>query len=809
MNNTDEILKRVLLNMRYDSKMTLKENVSLVTNLLNEQVTSTTKVGDYTVSFDSEYKRIKIDSPSGREYYWRPSGGWYRITYNLGNETFTDLDPTKESKTITTLRYVLKKSGIGSLYYIKNTEQGNNFRSWVNKKDPSFAKSINLSLEGPYDNDYIRKAWSKYGDEYKEELKTNKPLGSNDADTQRTIQDLKSKGFDASGAVSMNQAFALAALRGTKKLTDKISSNMGGSTFQVHSICVKKVGSTCAPGTYLTVDSFNLDMANKINSLTDKSLNLVVNDKGTLQNAESSSKGWKPPQYTFLQNFYFDWGKIMEDLTNTFKYDKNAYKSDLFPDGWWGWFTTYWGSDILNNIKTHPDPQNVKVTDKNEYDKKYTMWSTEFIHDASSFIEIGTLILGLIPSPLSPLLLGISTGAGLVDAGTYFAEGDKYMGSMMLALEIIPGGEFLKVFKGSKTATKLGKEGTLELLEGGAKKTLSGSEEIAFQDLKQELKVIAPEVASATQKQIVKNVKTGLLKTFKTLGGGLVNFFKIVKLVWKITGKIPEMVIKVGGTAWTIDKLYLAFYGRDEDRQNSDIRKLYYLLKDGQLPDDLDMEKNIALLQQMIPETIDKKMWESGLNIGKEDDELLLQSIRNFNEKNFKSGNYNSSQSDQTYVKSPTIESVKNGDKFITYGMFGPEITEIKNIIKTKWYGDVNDEKLQKTISNDKFDDDLYQIITDFQLNIIPKYFESEIKSTELGEIGKETLDYLNRSSINKMKIKKIDSYSLEKDKWDFYFLNKRTNKWVPVSYEDYLIYKDDSFKVTATPKSNNETIKR
>jgi hypothetical protein len=84
MNNTEELLKRVLLNMKYDSRKTLKENINLIGNLLNEQLT--TNVGDYTVSFDSEYKRIKIDSPSGREYYWSPSGGWYRVTYNLGNE---------------------------------------------------------------------------------------------------------------------------------------------------------------------------------------------------------------------------------------------------------------------------------------------------------------------------------------------------------------------------------------------------------------------------------------------------------------------------------------------------------------------------------------------------------------------------------------------------------------------------------------------------------------------------------------------------------------------------------------------------
>ena len=475
--------------MKYDSRMSLKENVNLIGNLLNEQLTSTTNVGDYTVSFDSEYKRIKIDSPSGREYYWSPSDGWYRVTYNLGNETFTDLDPAKESKTITTLRYVLKKSGIGSLYYIKNTEQGNKFREWVNKKDPTFAKSIDLSLKGPYNNDYIRKAWAKYGDEYKEVLKPKTSLGSVDADTQRIIQDLKSKGFDASGAVSMNQAYALAALRGTKKLTDQINERIFGSFDSPYFVCVKKVGSTCSPGSYLITDTFNVAMAQKINSRKDE-----------------NSNGLKPPQYTLLTNFYFDWGKIMNDYTNAFKYDKNAYKSELFPDGWWNWFTSYWGTDNLNQISLSKDPKLIKVPGGGHGYPSGGLTSSD-VHTFLTVVELGSLLLAFIPSPLSPILFGISTAAGLADAGTYYYEGDKYMGSMMLALEIIPGGELLKIFKGTKTAVKLGKEGTIELLEKGSKGTLNGNEKIVYNNLVSDLKSVDKQITKSAKKQIGIEIK--------------------------------------------------------------------------------------------------------------------------------------------------------------------------------------------------------------------------------------------------------------------------------------------------------------
>jgi hypothetical protein len=49
----------------------------------------------------------------------------------------------------------------------KNKAEGDAFRGWVNNKYPVYAKSIVLSKTGDYDNSYIRKAYAKYGAEYK------------------------------------------------------------------------------------------------------------------------------------------------------------------------------------------------------------------------------------------------------------------------------------------------------------------------------------------------------------------------------------------------------------------------------------------------------------------------------------------------------------------------------------------------------------------------------------------------------------------------------------------------------------------
>ena len=49
---------------------------------------------------------------------------------------------------------------------IKNKEEGDAFRQWINETYPEYAKNIDLDKEGAYDNSYIKKAWEKYGGDY-------------------------------------------------------------------------------------------------------------------------------------------------------------------------------------------------------------------------------------------------------------------------------------------------------------------------------------------------------------------------------------------------------------------------------------------------------------------------------------------------------------------------------------------------------------------------------------------------------------------------------------------------------------------
>jgi len=49
----------------------------------------------------------------------------------------------------------------------KTKDEGNAFRKWVRKEDKAYAEEIDLDEEGRYDNSIIKKAWEKYGKDYK------------------------------------------------------------------------------------------------------------------------------------------------------------------------------------------------------------------------------------------------------------------------------------------------------------------------------------------------------------------------------------------------------------------------------------------------------------------------------------------------------------------------------------------------------------------------------------------------------------------------------------------------------------------
>ena len=195
-------------------------------------------------------------------------------------------------------------------------------------------------------------------------------------------------------------------------------------------------------------------------------------------------------------------------------------------------------------------------------------------HEFLNCIEITSGVLGMLPTPLAPLFLGISVIAGVADAKLYFDENDPYMGTMMLALTLIPGGDLLKIFKTSKAFQKIGVSGLKKLIKAYKSGNLKKESVKYLKEFTNIFKL--PSVTKQVSKGIIEasllTLKSNLKnKSSKFLINFLIYLYKISKWAGKTT-------FKVGGIVFTIDKLYLLIFADNEkyfnSRQKNELRML-------------------------------------------------------------------------------------------------------------------------------------------------------------------------------------------------------------------------------------------
>lgn len=185
-------------------------------------------------------------------------------------------------------------------------------------------------------------------------------------------------------------------------------------------------------------------------------------------------------------------------------------------------------------------------------------FSTYNTHDWLSLIEITTGLLGLIPTPASPILLGISAAAGVSDAYVYYKEGDKYMAGIMLILSVIPGGELVSILKKTNVFSKKGSGYVAKLLKKSkAGKTLTEVEQKELKEVAETMTENAGEVKGLLKKGLKKSVVAYLKdKTPKWMANAL------ARLIKTRAYKASKVVFKTGGLIYGFDKLYL-FTNRD------------------------------------------------------------------------------------------------------------------------------------------------------------------------------------------------------------------------------------------------------
>ena len=189
-------------------------------------------------------------------------------------------------------------------------------------------------------------------------------------------------------------------------------------------VCVTALGTSCKGSQpYLTTKNFSLNLA-KI---------LAGSGIGVRKDFLGSEIQYPASYIVMLHGFYFDYGKIYKDLKDTFKRDPHAFKSSLFPDGWWNFFTQAYGTGGNEGISNFKNATNIirqlsasdivggKITTLNQYDKGGSLWSFlgDCFTDYHCVLDIASIATLAIPG----VGLAVSAGLDFINAASYGVEG--------------------------------------------------------------------------------------------------------------------------------------------------------------------------------------------------------------------------------------------------------------------------------------------------------------------------------------------------------------------------------------------------
>lgn len=334
-------------------------------------------------------------------------------------------------------------------------------------------------------------------------------------------------------------------------------------------------------------------------------------------------------------------------------------------------------------------------------------WDT---HDILNAVELGAIAVAIIGSggSLAPLFFGIGAIAGIADSVVYFAEGDPYMGTMMLALNLLGVDDIVKLVKWGGS---LFKEVTKETIESIAKKklgkiALTESEKQIYDQVSQFVYKNQNDLSKAMQQQMAYNfATTGIYGSAIKNKWDLKIFFNLLYKLNSIGLGVPGLVLKLGGVALTADQLYLLVNGNDESRKNSGIGKIMDMIY-GSEDDQTKIQKlnkdaieAFKQLQEDIKNNAGKYLNPDAALILFKTDPTQMASYEQidsyFNQLNQMKGEkpdpkiVQANETNITYVQAPPIKDVIENNKIISFGMSGDSVNEINRILMEKGYSDI------------------------------------------------------------------------------------------------------------------------
>ena len=296
---------------------------------------------------------------------------------------------------------------------------------------------------------------------------------------------LKSQGLNVDGLMSSsmprplsaNHHFNLCALFSIKDITNFQANKIGWNNKECMSIGLSSLG--------------NVKMKSKLLNTYDSSVGtLIDNRKSPLYTQFSNTVS---PSYAnfFLSDFYFQWGKLLNDINDS----ESSAATVYFPDGVYNFMSTYYGTPNVSKIK--------KTIESVKAGCQGGGLTPEQGHKILSTL---TFISTFIPV-VGPF---IAAGLGTVDAAILYSEGKKTEAALTVALSIIPFVGEIPALKGigqevfKSAATKLATKVPLNAEEISAFGKLTGAKE-EFDILVKQW--VASKVSSPAVQQIVQVVK--------------------------------------------------------------------------------------------------------------------------------------------------------------------------------------------------------------------------------------------------------------------------------------------------------------
>jgi hypothetical protein len=378
----------------------------------------------------------------------------------------------------------------------------------------------------------------------------------------------------------------------------------------------------------------------------------------------------------------------------------------------------------------------------------------EWDHGTSAWVEIGLTVGGVILTLIPPTtaigvgMIAAGTTIGIADAMVYYSEGDPYMGTMMLALQVIPGGELVGLFKNSAKVVRASSKVT-EFVKNATPQQLTNIIELGskggnkLNDFQKKVyKYLVEGIASSTP-AIMKKVSAKTIALMKStmIGNGLI---KSLPFMMK-TGKwVGSTILKVGGVAVTVDQLWTLHSipkdWWDKMRTKAEFSEIMDMLYDGRLTklvkDGLwilwQRITNGEDLAEDVSENIDfNEIEESVVDIQNTIVDAEIEYLKSISDKTIQDLvkiNKN--------LKPVSISTIIDGKQLIKKGAKGKVVRNIQTMLVSLGYDLGNTGKGKDGIDGD-FGDTMEEALFNFQMD----NGLSEIDST----VGKETMTILKK----------------------------------------------------------------